>query len=114
MSPVGHYAIVLVGLNAAKSNTAYVLDTSINRFVAEFFVNAPFGGSVAQLPAGAAFAPDGHSFWMLLGCNVPTCTLPGETGRALAQIAFPSGSLIGAVPVPDDVGNLAFPRVTAK
>ena len=114
VSPVGHYAVVLTS-NAQNGTSAYTLDTATNRIVSEFFVSAPLDGGLASVPAGAAFAPSGNSFWMLLGCTTPpACSGFGPTGGVAEGVAFPSGQLIGTVSVPTDSVSIAFPNLAAK
>jgi hypothetical protein len=115
VSPVGHYAVIFTGPNQQSSVTAYTLDTSTNRIVSEFFANAPLGGGVAPGLEGIAFAPNGLSLWMLLGCNTfPTCGGFDPTGRVLAGVSFPSGQVIGTVSIPSDVASIAFPRIVPR
>ena len=107
VSPVGHYAVVLESLNPGPGTAAYVLDTAANQIVSTLFADAPLGGSSSI----AAFAPNGASLWMILGCSSnPDCALPNPGGLALTGLAFPSGEVINTVEIPKEVVTLAFPR----
>ncbi len=113
LNPAAGFAVVFIPESSQSSTTAYILNTSTNKFVGELFVNAPYGAQVGAngtvIPA--AFAPDGKSLWMIMSCEgvLPSCTLPSQ--RSLVGVSFPSGALIGsAVALPNDATSIAFPQ----
>jgi hypothetical protein len=116
VNPAAGYAVVFIPESSQSSTTAYILNTSTNKFVGELFVNGPYGAqvgaNVALVPvAFAAFAPDGKSLWMIMSCEgvLPSCTLPSQ--RSLVGVSFPSGALIGtATALPNDATSIAFPQ----
>ena len=115
MSPVGQYGVVFIGSGAPGYQTkAAILDTSKNQFVRILFTAAPDGAgaiSEADIPPVvstlAGFAPDGQSMWAVIGCGPNGCSLPNGATEALAGFAFPSGALIGVVPLPLGPGYTA-------
>ena len=69
--PASHYAIVIEqNLAFPVAASAYLLNTSNNKFFETLFMSAPGGMVVPSLASGAVFAPDGKSVWMLLSCGV--------------------------------------------
>jgi len=121
--PASHYAVVILQSLSTGTQTAasaYLLNTSNNKFVETLFTAAPGGMALASPASGVAFAPDGKSVWMLLSCGmnrVPNCA--DESGQIyLAGFSLPSGALISDQPVPGEfwgendgnVDSVAFPR----
>ena len=112
LSPASNYGLIFAtGQTVPYSTTAYVLNTSTNKVVSQFFPSVPDGAELLPYNQAVAFAPKGGSVWMLLVCHsgAPNCVLPGGALRALAGFNFPAGTLIGQTGVSYDTSNIAFP-----
>jgi YVTN family beta-propeller protein len=120
--PASHYAVVIEQPSTNSypmAASAYLLNTSTNKFVQTLFSSAPGGMAIINSAGAAAFAPNGKSVWMLLSCGVnavPNCS--DESGQIyLAGFSIPSGAVISYQAVPgqfwdnaDYKQSIAFPR----
>jgi hypothetical protein len=121
--PASNYAVVVEENSSGGyplPASAYLLNTSTNKFVQVLFSSAPGGMAIINSVGAAAFAPNGKSVWMLLSCGfgvfVPNCS--DDSGQIyLAGFSIPSGAVISYQAVPGQfsdyseyVQSVAFPR----